>query len=178
MKMTIKIMQRSLLNRLFIGAGLFIGACLAAQAESIKVAASTPYEEGHDIRNNIINECVNLGTKLATFTQKYSDKKGMQIDLVESVDTSAAGKVLKLEISDAVSQGNAFVGHRKFVEIKGSLWEDGKKIASFDGQRSSGGGFGAGYKSSCSVLGRCVKTLGKDISAWLQNPQNGVSIGE
>ncbi len=169
-------MKITLLNTFFLlTTVVFVSA---THAEGIKVISSTPYQEGHDIRNKIINECTNLGSKLAKFTKSYSSKKGIDIELVDSLDTSDKGKVLKLEISDAVSQGNAFIGHRKFVEIRGSLWKDGKKVASFDGQRSSGGGFGAGYKSSCAVLGRCVKTLGKDISAWLENPQDGASIGE
>ena len=34
--------------------------------------------------------------------------------------------------------------------------------------RDSMGGFGAGYKGSCSVLGRTSKALGKDFSVWLK----------
>jgi len=30
------------------------------------------------------------------------------------------------------------------------------------------GGFGAGFKGSCSVLNRCTKTLGKDFADWLK----------
>ncbi|NQV86958.1 MAG: hypothetical protein HQ492_07775 [Woeseiaceae bacterium] len=29
---------------------------------------------------------------------------------------------------------------------------------------------GTGAKGTCSILGRCVKTLGSDIATWLQNP--------
>ena len=107
-----------------------------------------------------------------------ANKRGIEVNLADSVSTSAPGRNLVVEISDAVSSGNAFIGHRKFVEVRGSLWEDGKKIGSFRGQRSSGGGAFAGYKSSCAVLGRCVKTLGKDIAGWLSNPTMGASIGE
>ncbi len=164
--------------QVLLGLALVLVSITALSAAEISVVETVPYSEGHDIRNNILNECINLGSKLSKFTQSYSAKRGIDIKRVGSIDPGAGGEVLKLEISDAVSQGNAFIGHRKFVEIKGSLWKDGKLVASFDGQRSSGGGFGAGYKSSCSVLGRCVKTLGKDIAAWLESPVDGVSIGE
>ena len=152
--------------------------CSMVQAQEINLTKSSPYETEHDIANKIINECTTLGEKLSSFTQSYADKNGIKINLVDQTDTSAAGKTLKLEISDAVSAGNAFIGHRKFVEVKGSLWENGEVIGSFRGQRSSGGGAFGAYKGSCAVLGRCVKTLGKDIAAWLKNPVDGARVGE
>ncbi|MEJ2404442.1 MAG: hypothetical protein P8171_09165 [Candidatus Thiodiazotropha sp.] len=44
------------------------------------------------------------------------------------------------------------------------LFENGKKIGSF--------------KGTCSILGRCVKALGKDISEWLINPTMNARLGE
>jgi hypothetical protein len=41
--------------------------------------------------------------------------------------------------------------------------------------RDSSGGFGGGYKGSCSVLRRCTNALGKDIAAWVKKqPANAV----
>lgn len=157
---------------------LLLSVCSLVNAQEISMSNSSPYEADHDIANKIIDECTTLGSKLSSFTKSYAGKKGVDINLVESISTSASGKTLKLEISDAVSSGNAFIGHHKFVKVRGSLWENGEKIASFKGKRSSGGGAFGGYKGSCSVLGRCVKTLGKDIAAWLVNPTDGATIGE
>lgn len=161
---------------------LLLSSFISVQANetngSVHLLTNTPYAKGHDIRNNIIDECTKLGSSLASFTRSYADKKNINIVLDDQIDFNASGKYLHLEISDAVSRGNAFIGHSKFVTVKGTLWENGKSIASFDGQRSSMGGFMAGYKGSCSVLGRCVKTLGKDIATWLESPVDGASIGE
>ena len=167
--------QKSLL--LVLSIYVLLSLNVVAQAQEISMAKLTKYESDNDIPLKIINECTSLGTKLSKFTQSYAKKKGIQINLVDSVSTSS-GKTLKVEISDAVSAGNAFIGHSKYVAIKGSLWENGKKIGSFRGRRSSGGGAFGGYKGSCSVLGRCVKTLGKDIAGWLANPVDGARIGE
>ncbi len=97
------------------------------------------------------------------------------------VDDQAAqagkGRVLLVQISDAISSGNAFIGHRKAVVVKGRLIEDGKEIAAFTGTRSSMGGAFGGFKGSCSVLGRCLETLAKDIATWMRNPRN-TRIGE
>lgn len=153
---------------------IFTASALAAD---ISMLSNSPYEDEDEIRQNILQECTKLGSKLSSFTQSFAKKKGININLVDSLQ-GVEGKTLTVHMTDAVSSGNAFIGHRKFVEIEGTLWENGKKIASFKGQRSSGGGAFAGYKSSCSVLGRCVKTLGKDIARWLENPVDKARIGE
>ena len=145
---------------------------------SVTMIADVPYAEGSRVKANIRKECLKLGTKLASFTQEFSKKQNIDVQLAESIDTSASGRVLQLEITDAVSRGNAFIGHRKFVDVKGILWEDGKKVASFTATRVSGGGFAGGYKSSCAVLGRCVKAIGKDIASWLANPEDDVHLGD
>ena len=154
-----------------------LGGVATAQADGITMQSSAPYQSEDDIPLKIIDECTTLGSKLSKFTQSYAKKKGIEINLSDSVDHSS-GKTLVVEITNAVSEGNAFIGHRKFVAVEGSLFENGSKIASFKGQRSSGGGAFAGYKGSCAVLGRCVKTLGKDIAAWLVNPKDSRRIGE
>lgn len=53
------------------------------------------------------------------------------------------------------------------VSINIELYKDGELIAQQALSRNSGGGIGGGFKDSCDVLGRCVKTLGKDTSKWL-----------
>ena len=149
------------------------------QSNAIHIMLDTPFSEGHDIRSNIINECTNLGTKLSSFTHSYANDRGIDIILDDQISTTAKGQYLQIEISHAISRGNAFTGHSKFVTIKGTLWRNGEAVASFDGQRSSMGGFMGNYKGSCAVLGRCVKTLGKDIAAWLESsPSGDSSIGE
>jgi hypothetical protein len=151
----------------------------AKESESaVHILINTPFSEDHEIRNSIVNECTTLGSKLAKFTRSYADKRGIEVVLEEQINSASSGRYLQLEITDAVSRGNAFIGHNKFVAVKGTLWQDGKAMASFDGRRFSMGGFMGGYKGSCSVLGRCVKTLGKDIAAWLDSPTDGVSLGD
>lgn len=86
--------------------------------------------------------------------------------------------MLQVEIVDAVSMGNAFIGHQKYARIEGTLYEDGRKVASFKGRRNSMGGAFAGYKGSCSVLGRTMKALGKDVADWLKNPTDGARLGD
>lgn len=149
-----------------------------AFAQSVQVQRSIPYSADADISNKVRTECAQLNTQLAEFTQEFGRENGLQIQLVESLDTSAEGRVLHMEIVDAVSMGNAFIGHQKYSRVRGVLFENGQQIADFRGRRNSMGGAFAGYKSSCSVLGRTLKALGKDIAQWLVNPQAGAQLGD
>lgn len=149
-----------------------------SSAEPVTMQAVTPYATDAKIAQKVRTECTQLGSQLAQFTQEFGKQNGVDVQLKDAIDTAQAGRVLKLEITDAVSMGNAFMGHNKFSTAQGTLFENGKKIASFEARRISMGGAFAGYKGSCSVLGRTVKAMGKDIAQWLKAPTDNALLGD
>jgi hypothetical protein len=155
--------------------GLAAGPALAA---SVRVASSAPYAEDAEISSKIRTECVQLQTQLPAYTAQFGKEFGVEVALADDVSPRDAGRVLQLEIYEAVSMGNAFIGHQKYSKVRGTLFEDGQEVAGFKGMRNSMGGAFGGYKGSCSVLGRTVKALGKDIAQWLVNPQDGALLGD
>jgi hypothetical protein len=40
------------------------------------------------------------------------------------------------------------------------------------------GGAFAGYKGSCSVLGRTIKAIGKDVAEWMKAPSKDAQLGD
>lgn len=151
-------------------------ACAGAQAAEFKVQKSVPYADDSIIAGNIKRECA-VDAQLAEALKRSAAASGNQVELVDALDT-ASGQALKMEIFDAQSAGNAFIGHRKSVTVKGWLFKDGQQVAKFVARRNSGGGFAGGFKGSCSVLERTVNALGKDISGWLGNPVDGAQLGD
>lgn len=149
----------------------------SATAGSVKVMRNIPYKKGSKIALNIRQEC-KITEQLSEFTQVYGEDRGIDVVRVPRVTSKDKGQVLKMEITDAVSQGNAFIGHRKYTAIEGSLYKDGKKVSTFTAARFSGGGFFGAYKGSCSVLGRTVKALGEDVAMWLAAPVDGAHLGD
>lgn len=152
--------------------------CSMTAGAEVRMVNVVPYSENAEIAENIRRECVRIQEQLAQFTHEYAASNGITVTLVDDVSSSDPGRVLLVEIDDAVSMGNAFTGHRKFTRISGELYQDGERVAGFKGRRNSGGGAFGGYKGSCSVLGRTVKVLGRDIANWLDNPSDGARLGD
>ncbi len=158
-----------------------IAACVllfgsAIGAETITVSDEIPFAEDAVIKGAIKKDCA-LPTKFPPFIESFGKEFGVDVKVSSSASKSDPA-YLHVEITDAVSRGNAFIGHTKFTEATGTLYRNGEEVASFVGQRYSGGGAFGGYKGSCSVLGRTVKALGKDIALWLQNPEDGAQLGD
>lgn len=152
-------------------------AASAAHADTITVPRPVPWAADAEIAGKIQRECT-LQTQLADFIQIYAQKQGQTIAFADKVDETTPGKVLILEIRDAVSEGNAFIGHHKSTSVRGRLIDNGQVIGSFRAKRNSMGGAFAGYKGSCSVLGRTVKALGEDIAQWLSAPSLDAQLGD
>ncbi len=144
---------------------------------SITIQNITPYGVDSVIADNIKDEC-EIGQELSDSIKEAAEDNGLELRGVDLVDTSESGNVLKLEITHAVSKGHPGLGHRKGTSIRGELFEHGKLLASFSGARTSGGGFLGKYRSSCSVLGRTVEALGKDIVTWLKQPSDNAYLGD
>ncbi len=153
---------------------IFIGALVAvvsinsySDGKEITISEAAAYENEKYIQSNIRSECTELPKQFADYANKYITDRGWTVHSSQTPESVDQGNGLKLTITHAHSTGNAFIGHHKSVSITAELYQDGKVIDSYEGTRASGGGFGGGFKSSCSVLARCVKTLGSDVSKWL-----------
>jgi hypothetical protein len=156
---------------------LAVLAAGGASAQTLQVQRPVPYSEDGDIADNIKQEC-KINEQLADFIQEYAKKNGIDVSFTDGPVDTGAGRVLDVRITNAISMGNAFMGHQKGTTVAGTLYENGQKIASFKARRHSMGGAFAGYKGSCSVLGRTVKTIGEDIAGWLKAPTDGAKLGD
>ena len=161
---------------LCISMGLLAGGAIAA--DPILVAKPVPFADDAMIAGKIKKEC-DIQNQLADYLEEYArEEQDLEVKFASVLSTDASGTVLDLQIKDAVSEGNPFIGHRKSTLVAGKLYRDGELIGSFGARRNSMGGAFAGYKGSCSVLGRTVKALGKDIAEWLKSPTMDAQLGD
>lgn len=155
----------------------FLGLPVLAVAQSIAVPKPVPYAADNDIAGNIKREC-GLDLKLANFIVEDAQRRKIAVNVVGETNATMPGKVLVLEIRDAVSSGNAFLGHHKSTTVSGKYYDQGKLVGSFRDRRDSMGGMFAGFKGSCSVLGRTIRAIGEDVAGWLANPGMDTDLGD
>ncbi len=134
------------------------------------------FKSGIRMHDAIRNECM-LPEKLSGFIRDNA------LSHYENIVVDGSGKprgadVLAIEITDLRGPKGGGWSGPKYVTVQGSLKRNGRVIGDFQGKRTSmGGAFGV-FKRTCDILGRCTKTLGADISTWLQNPGKNSTIGE
>lgn len=128
------------------------------------------------IRDAVKKEC-NLQGKLTQFIQQNAASQYASI-VTDSATSTKGSQILSIEIEQVHgSAGGAWSGG-KMVLVNGELTKNGKVLGHFKARRYSGGGMFAAYKGTCAILGRCVKTLGKDIASWLSNPSANAVLGD
>lgn len=149
----------------------------AAHAAPVSMLNPVPYADNAIVAGKIKRECT-IDVQLADAIKRFAGEKGQQVAFVQGDLAAAPGDTLKLEITDAVSDGNAWMGHHKSVTVRGALMRDGAKVAGFVGRRDSRGGMWGAYKGSCSVLERTVDAVGEDVAAWLAAPTDGATLGD
>ncbi|MEO7430794.1 MAG: hypothetical protein ABIR62_01905 [Dokdonella sp.] len=159
------------------GAVLSVASAAAAAGDAIKVPSTVPYADANGVAGNVKRECP-INQQLSDYIIEYAQEHHVATESVPATDAQTPGRVLVIEITDAVSRGNPFIGHRKSTSVRGTLYQDGAKVAAFRGERDSMGGAFAGFKGSCSVLGRTVKALGSDIATWLAKPVDDAQLGD
>ena len=148
---------------------------VSADAKTIYVSSKATYT-GKQIAQNIKDEC-KIDSQVIDFIKVYAAKSN--VNVIIDGKPKANDTVLKISIVDAISaRGMGYGGHNKYVIIKGKLYKGKKLQSSFTAARKSGGGYFGMYRSSCSVLGSCAKTLGRDTAGWLVTPTKDAKLGD
>ena len=158
-------------------APVFITAELAAQeVETLVIPEIVAYGADTPVNVRVKREC-RLEEKISQFIQEYT--KGTYAKIVHEKPSSGTYHVLTAEIIDVLGRGGGAWSGYKSITIKGQLTDHtGKVLGTFQARRYSGGGAFAGYKGTCSILGRCTKALGKDVAYWLQAPDMNATLGD
>jgi hypothetical protein len=141
----------------------------AFSKDKVTMASEVPFERALSVPNNIRVEC-NLNNKLHDYIQSQLEMNDVEVVSVEDI-AKAKGRVLDVTISDARGWGGSGWSGPKFMELSGTLKENGKKTGSFTaGDHSIGGGFsGFVFKGTCYIFDVIAQELAKDIGVWYAN---------
>lgn len=146
---------------------LFLFCALSAIAQELPLKVFAQFDDPDRIANNIKNECDLPKRQLFTVMEELQRAGVTTVE--DSSQVPLVGRYLRLDIKDAVSMGNAFTGHKKFVITSAKLFLNGQEVARNTFNRNSMGGAFAGFKGSCDVLNRCVDTISKDMVGWIKS---------
>ncbi|AWF79424.1 hypothetical protein BTJ40_00480 [Microbulbifer sp. A4B17] len=148
--------------------GTIFSLSLSAYGDGlISINKKAEYHDEELIASNIVKECNNLGYQFSSSTKKFLGKHGFASSLDPELNIQSDGYSLKLTILNAYSGRYFSGGHQKSVSIGAELYKNGELIDNFKTTRNSNGGLFYKFKSSCSVLERCVNTLGNDVAKWI-----------
>lgn len=163
-------------NICLIGLMLVASGLLAQATETLYIPKTIPYGKEVIVREAVRDEC-QLEEKLAHFINSYAGRA--YANIVREKPKSGKYHVLDAEITDVLGLGGGAWSGNKTVTIKGALKDqNGKVIATFAARRYSTGGAFAGFKGTCSILGRCTKAIGKDVGSWLADPKDKAALGD
>jgi hypothetical protein len=135
----------------------------AGADDSIRVLAETPLSAAADIPPAVRNECREIGRELPNAIVRSN--RGVTLVKNPKELTARRGKYLVLEITQVRAKGGGVITGPKHMVVRGVLYEHGKEIADFEGERAS-----MASASTCSSLDKAEKALGTDIARWLEHP--------
>ena len=145
-----------------------------AGSQNVVMLRAVPFADDAFVRPAVRDEC-KLETRVADYIVAAS---GGAVSTVGELTGNGKAAVLDVQITDTTESGNAFAGRHKSLTLQGELRENGKVVGSFLARRSTMGGVFGGYRSNCSFLARCAKTLGRDVAQWLRNPSMNARLGD
>jgi hypothetical protein len=148
-----------------------IGFAGTAWAGGVKIPNPVPYARQAEVGAKVRAEC-QVGEKLASYLEQFGD----EIELVTGAP-GGSGRVLDIRITHVFAPGGGVFSGPKWMEVKGTLTQNGEILGSFRAKRLSTGAF-TGFSGTCGILARCARTIGQDIAAWLANPQKGSLLGD
>lgn len=149
----------------------------AATSDAIKVPSNVHYADANDIASNVKREW-QINQQLSDYIIESAREKHVATETVAIKNAQTPRRVPVVEISDAVSRGNPFIGQRKSTSVGGTLYQVGAKGAALRGERDSMDGAFGSFTDSFSVLGRTAKALGRDIATWLVKPVDEAHLGD
>lgn len=143
----------------------------------VKLHNAIPFSKNAKLDYNAVTKC-KPAEKLSAYIRKYAREQQIEVQRVSSVSPSDAGQVLIIEFTDIMSRGNALKGHKKYVEIKGTLFRDGTRVSTLYAARYSAGGLFSFFRSSCGVIDLTVEKVAEDTVDWMTNPIDRYYAGD
>lgn len=140
--------------------------------ETILIPVTAPYSYPDQVLPEVQAECGLPGYQSAAVRREV-EALGIKVVTTPTDEVPVTGKFLKVAIAAAVSSGHAWGppfsgGHKKYMKITATFFQDGKEVDDITRHVYSHGGAFSGSKRSCTVLENCADALAKQIAIWIK----------
>jgi hypothetical protein len=157
------------IHRYLAVAALFASGSVSAQA-ALYIPAEIPFAPDADVNPELTADCP-IGKDFAD-TLNRSLRKFNPQQVAGPLDTKRDGRVLDVQIVDLSNSGNGFIGHHTYVRLKGTLYQDGKKVASFHDKATIPGE----WVTACRQVRVALRGEAYYIRKWMEAPVDGAKL--
>ena len=143
---------------------LSLGSAAFAAEGPLYIPASVPIAEGADIDPALLGDC--------PLQQDFADTLRRSLSAFDPqpvsgpLDTGRKGRVLQVEIVDLANSGNGFIGYQTYIRLRGALYQDGRKVASFQDRAQVPGEWVTG----CRQVRVALRGEAYYIRKWVERP--------
>lgn len=168
---------------LIAGVMPFLSACSSTPQNlknpDVTVAAlkKISFSDDANVRDAVREEC-EIQTQVPRFLKEFGREFGIKVKLVNDLEDVETDRTIEMEITRVHAPGGGGWSGAKSMTVKAKVYEDGSMIGDATATRHSSGGMFAGYKGTCSIVGRCAEAIGQDLARWLQNPSSDARLGD
>ena len=86
------------------------------------------------------------------------------------------GRSLSVELADLSVGGNGFIGHQQFMRLRGTLYQDGRKVASFNDRAMFQDSGAPIITTACYEVRMALRAEAYYIGKWVKNPVDGAEL--
>lgn len=158
------------MHRRSLCALLLVASSAVSAQQALYIPADIPFAPDADVNPELTADCP-IGKDFAD-TLNRSLRKFNPQQVAGPLDTKRAGRVLDVQIVDLSNSGNGFIGHHTYVRLKGTLYQDGKKVASFFDKATIPGD----WVTACRQVRVALRGEAYYIRKWMENPVDGAKL--
>lgn len=148
-------------------------ACTAVRAAPVYLETPVTYAPNAGVVDKVKEECKPdemFVREASPFFAKLAEGEG-----TVAADGAPRDKTrVQVQITHVMGVGGGAWSGPKSMSIQATLIENGKPGRTTKLTRTTTGGAFGGFKGTCSLIERCAKALGKDLSQWAVDPTSKV----
>ena len=149
---------------------LLAASATASAQQALYIPADIPFAADADVNPELTADCP-IGKDFAdTLNRSLRNFNPQQVPA--PLDTRRKGRVLDVQIVDLSNSGNGFIGHHTYVRLKGTLYQDGNKVASFYDKATIPGD----WVTACRQVRVALRGEAYYIRKWMENPVDGAKL--